>query len=202
MVHMEVGNAAEWMAALGSVATAIIAGLALNAWRDQMRGTSRHLAASEIAEAARLMKYHFYDARNALYMASEFPPAYNAQTTHTNQEEAEGWGFVFQKRWDLLGPQITHLAKLRAKAGAILSEDCATALGDLARKARELHNFFSDRVEQYRVGPNIVRQWSDQNWVQRVKSSVQVIPDDHSDPYSVEFEEKFAVLKELTDPFI
>jgi hypothetical protein len=199
---MEIGNAAEWAAALGSIATAIIAGIALNAWRDQMRGTSRHQAAAEIAEAAQLTRYHFYDARNSMYLASEFPAAYHANANRTHQDEADGWAYVFKNRWDLLGTHILRLATLRAKAGALLSDDCATALEGLARKGRELHNFFADRIEQYRVGPNIVSQWTDQKWVQRVRDSVAVIPGDRSDPYSVEFEEKFASLKRLIDPFV
>jgi len=48
----EIGNLAEWVAAAALVATAIIAGIALSAWRDQLRGTSRHMAAAEIFEAA------------------------------------------------------------------------------------------------------------------------------------------------------
>jgi len=48
----EIGNLAEWVAAAALVATAIIAGIALSAWRDQLRGMSRHMAAAEIFEAA------------------------------------------------------------------------------------------------------------------------------------------------------
>ena len=35
-----------------------------------------------------------------------------------------------------------------------------------------------------------------------VKDSVKVIPGEHTDRYSLEFEEKFAALKKLIDPFI
>jgi hypothetical protein len=202
MSHMDVGNIAEWVAALGSIATAVIAGMALNAWRDQIRGTSRHQAAAEIAEAALLMKYHFYDARGAFYGSWEFPPAYHSNSNRTRADEANGWAFVYQKRWDHLSPEILRLATLRAKAGAVLSAECAVALGELAKKARELNNFFAERVEQIRVGPNIVSQWTDQDWVKKVEDSVEAAPDNPTDSYTLEFEEKFQALKDLIEPFI
>jgi hypothetical protein len=200
---IEWGNVAEWVAGIAAVATALIAWMALRSWRDQMRGASRHAAAAQIAEAARLTKYHFYDARNPWYDAAEFPPAYHAaQPPRSNTAEARGWAFLFERRYRLLNNQIMRLAKLRAKAGALLSEDSAEALEALARKARELHNFFQEKVAQIRAGPNIVSQWPDQQWVQRVNQSVEVNPEDHSDRYSLEFEAKFAKLMTLLEPFI
>lgn len=203
MCHMEIGNLAEWVAAAGGVATAIIAGVALSAWRDQIRGTSRHAAAAEIAEAAVLMKYHFYDARNAFFDIGEFPPTYRSQPSpRSYADEFTGWAYVFENRYSMLSAQIMRLATLRAKAGALLSDESAAALEALAKKGRELHGFFQDRLEQIRVGPNIVSQWTDQNWVKRVNASFQVIPQDHTDPYSLEFEEKFKALMRLIKPFI
>lgn len=200
---MDIGSAAEWVSAAAAVATAVIALKALLAWRDQVRGSSKHAAAAEILEAARLTRYHFYDARNAFYVTSEFPASYNQVSgERSRQEEVDGWAHVYAARWNLLGPQILRLATLRAKAGAVLSEDCADALEAMARKARELHNLFQERIGQIRAGPAIVAQWPDQDWVQRVTNSVQVIRGDHTDPYSLEFEATFAALKRLVDPFI
>jgi Tfp pilus assembly protein PilE len=123
LCHVEIGNLAEWFAAATAVATAIIAGIALSAWRDQIRGTSRHAAGAEIAEAARLMKYHFYDARNPWYDTGEFSPSYRAQTAaKNNAEEAAGWAHVFQNRYSLLSEQIHRLAILRAKASKSLMQ--------------------------------------------------------------------------------
>jgi hypothetical protein len=203
LAGLEWGNVAEWLTALAALATAVFAWLALSAWRGQMRGTSRHMAAAEIAEAAQLIKYHFYDARNAFVVVGEFPPTYRSlRPPRSPGDEFMGWQHVFQNRYELLAPQISRLATLRAKAGALLSDECAAGLEALARKARELHGFFQDRLEQIRVGPNIVSQWTDQNWVKRVNTSFQVNPQDHSDPYSLEFEEKFAALMDLIKPFI
>jgi hypothetical protein len=84
----------------------------------------------------------------------------------------------------------------------LLGEETAAALGELARKARELHTFFQDRVEQIRVGEHIASQWTDQNWVKRVNASFKVNLDDHSDAYSLEFEEKFDSLMQLVKPFL
>jgi hypothetical protein len=198
---MEVGNWAEWVAAAGSIVTAVIAGMALYSWRDQMRGTSRHAAAAEIAEAAQLIRYHFYGARNAFIDISEFPRGYSSQTNPSNSAKADAYAHVFNNRYSLLGEQIVRLATLRAKAGALLSEESAAALEELARKGRELHNFYQERVEQLRVGPGTVSQWPDQNWVKRVKESVEVYPE-HTDAYSLEFEAKFDALRKLIEPFI
>jgi len=201
MCVLEVGSIAEWVGSLAAVATAIIAGFALYAWRNQIRGTSKHKAAVEIAEAAELTKYHFYDARNFFFGAWEFPAAYHAATMRTSHLEAEGFAYVFQNRYSTLSPHILHLATLRAKAGASLSEDCAKSLEELARKAGELNDWFRQRVEQLRAGENIVSQWPDQSWVKRVKESFEVCPG-RSDPYSREFEAKFDALKKSVAKFI
>lgn len=199
MCDMEMGNFAEWVAAAAAVATAVIAAVALSTWRDQMRGTSRHAAAAEIAEAAQLLKYHFYEARSAWVDAGEFPAGYSTGGTPT--QEAEAWAYVLQNRYDLLKPQILRLATLRAKAGALLSEETAEALGALARKASELHNFFRHRIEQIRVGPNIVSMW-DQQWVQKVNYSWQLGLQGQTDPYSLEFDQKFEALMKLVRQFM
>lgn len=206
------GSVPGWIEALAAVATAIIAGIALRTWRTPLRGTTRHNAAAEILEQARLFRYLFYDARNPIYWAGEFPPGYHEKSREDqaarrrldvdadvgSEIEADGFAYVFDARWKLLEPQILQLAQLRAKAGAVLSEDVAQAIDGLARKGRELHNYMSQMVEQYRVGRGIVRQWGDQNWVQRVKAGVKV--DDTKNPqdaYSLELEEKFNKLAEL-----
>ena len=148
------------------------------------------------------MRYYLYDARNPLYVPSEFPASYHAISDRTRKDEANGWAYVFQNRWELLAPQIMRLATLRTKAGALLSDDCAESLEALARKARQLHGFFQNRVEQIRKGPDIVAPWADQDWVQYVKASVEAISGDHTDKYSLEFEAKFEALKKLIEPFI
>jgi hypothetical protein len=200
----EWGNVAEWLAALATVATAVFAGLALSAWRGQMRGTSRHAAAAEIAEAARLLKYYFYDARHPYVDTGEFPPNYRSlRPPISPSDKAEGWAYVFKNRYDLLYPQIYRLATLRAKAGVLLSEESATALGDLARKARELDRFFRDRVQQIKLGREAVDELSDPTWVQQTIAAIQVKDlDDHSDQYSLEFEEKFDSLMKSVKMFL
>lgn len=215
LMRVDWGSVPDWIEALAVVATAIIAVIALRTWRTPVHGTTRHNAAAEILEQARLFRYLFYDARNPMYWAGEFPPGYhekkreeqNARQRYGvdadlgSETEADGFAYVFNARWKLLEPQMLQLARLRARAGAVLSEDVAKAIEDLARKGRELDNYMREMVEQYRVGPGIVRQWSDQRWVERVKASVTV--DDTTnpqDPYSLEFEEKFNALAALLRP--
>jgi hypothetical protein len=201
---LEPGNIAEWVTALAAVAAAGIAGKALRSWQDQMRGASRHAAAAEIAEAARLTKYHFYDARNPWFGAGEFPPAYRKLQKPTSPtDEARAWAYLFDNRYALLEAQIQKLATLRAKAGALLSDESAAALGDLARKARQLHGFFRDRVEQIKLGPEALDQLPDPSWVEQTNSSFKTkSPDDHSDKYSVEFEQKVSAVMDLVEAFL
>lgn len=189
-----------WIEAGATAATALIAWAAYRAWLPQLRGSSKHAAAAAILEAARLMRYHFYDARSPWISAGEFPPAYRATVAHSSEEEAGGYAHVYEGRWKHLGPQIQQLATLRAKAGALLGDDVADALEGVARKARELHNFMTDSVAQYRAGPEIVREW-DQEWVELVKKSVKADPS-RDDKYSKEFEEKFAALENLLRPHL
>jgi hypothetical protein len=199
---MEPGNAAEWATAVAALGAALVALRALYMWPIQMRATTRHEAAAEIAEAAELLWYHFYDARNPFYASGEFPAEYLVIENPTDRQNADAWAHVFQTRWDILYPHILKLATLRAKTKTLLSDECAVALDEYARKARELSNFFRERVIQYRNGENIVAQWPDQSWVQRVRKSIQVEGEDHSDPYSLEFEGKYDLLKAKTYPFI
>jgi hypothetical protein len=199
---IEWGSVAEWVAGIAAVATAIIAWAALRSWRDQMRGTSRHAAAAEIAETARLTKYHFYDARSPLYEQWEFPPDYDVLTQHGRDDEAKAWAHLFTNRFRGLAEQVNRLATLRAKAGALLNEECAAALEELARKARSLRYMFQQKVEHRRVGPDIVAQWPDQAWVKQVDQSVEVNPQNHTDAFSIDFEARYAALMSLVKPFI
>ncbi len=116
----------------------------------------------KLLEAASLYRYLFYDARKPLYLAGEFPPEYHEKENRSAADEAKAWSFVYANRWKSMAPQMLELAKLRASAEAVLSQEVAKAIEALARKGRELQNFMRERVEQYRVGPNIVSQWPDQ----------------------------------------
>ena len=191
-----------WVEAVGSVVTAGVALAAYRAWRPQLRGASKHTAAAKILEAARLARYHFYDARNTVITAGEFPAEYWASKARSNAQEADGFAKVYQGRWKHLWPQIEQLAILRAKAGALFGEEVASALDELARKARELQGFMENHLSELRAGPEIVSQWADQEWVRRVRNSVSVDPQDHTDDYSKEFEEKFEKLEKLVKPHI
>ena len=200
---VEWGNVAEWVTGLAALATVAIAWMALRSWREQASGTSKHKAAAKIAEAARLMKYHFYDARNPIYDSVEFPAAYNLQqsTNRSPSENARGWAHAYDGRYRRLNRQILRLATLRAKAGALLSEECAARLEALARKARQLRQYFGNSVAQIKAGGEVVEQW-DQKWVERVKQSITANPMDHSDPYSLEFEATYDAFMDCLKPFL
>jgi hypothetical protein len=190
--------------AVGTFVTAAVAVYVAFTWQENLRKGTRHEAAIKVLEEASLFRYHFYDARNPLYLAGEFPPEYHAEANRTAADEAAGWAFVFTNRWKPVGAQMLELAKLRARAQAALGSNVAQAIEDLARKGRQLQNYFAERVNQYRVGPAIVAQWPDQEWVERVRQSIEADPDPatRTDAYSLEFDEKYQQLEKAVRPFV
>jgi len=195
--------------AVGAVATAVTAGIAWYAaatWRKTLSHASQHDVAREVLEAARLFRYLFYDARNPLYTPPELPADYYTVSgdARSPTQEARGWAHVYEGRWKLLEPQLLELARLRARAGAVLGDEVADAIESLAKKGRELHGFFQDRVEQIRSGEAIVSQWADQDWVKRVNEALTADPDRRTrdDRYSREFEDKFRALEALVSRLI
>jgi hypothetical protein len=146
----------DCVTALGTAVTAIVAVYAAVTWQRNLRQATKHETAANVLEQARLFRYLFYDARNPLYQGGEFPPDYYAKSDRdrTNAEQARAWTFVFRNRWKLLEPQVLALAKLRARAGAVLGDNIAQAIEDLAKSGRELHLLMEHRVEQIREGRN------------------------------------------------
>jgi hypothetical protein len=118
--------------AVGALATVVTAGIAWYAaatWRKSLRHASRHDVAKDVLEEARLFRYLLYDARNPFYGAGEFSPSYHATRSEERSaaEEARGYAYIYEARWKLIEPQMLVLATLRARAGAVLDEDVATA---------------------------------------------------------------------------
>lgn len=68
---MDRGSVPDWIMAFATVAMAITALGALSSWREQLRGTTKHDAALELATAAKTLRYHFFEARSPFYDASE-----------------------------------------------------------------------------------------------------------------------------------
>lgn len=199
-------NWADAMTAIGTAVTAIVAIYAAATWQRNMREATRHETAANVLEQARLFRYLFYDARNPLYLEGEFPADYHSVPSEQRNDalKARAWAHVYENRWKLLEPQMLKLATVRARAGAVLGDDVAEAIEQLAKKGRQLQGYFQNRVEQIREGDELVALYPDQNWVKRVKRSVRanVEPATRDDDYSKEFEEKFAALEQLVRPFI
>ena len=135
------GNAPEWVAALSALATAIFAWKALTVWREEMRGGSKHAAAAEIAEAASLTRYYFYEARIPMYLVDEYPEPYHALKPE-DRDEVGAWRHIFNNRYKGVHEQVLRLATLRAKAYALLGIEVASAVEALARQATGLRRFF------------------------------------------------------------
>lgn len=200
------GNVAEWVAGLGALITAAIAASALRSWRSQLRATTKHTAANEIAAAASLLRYHFYDARNPLYTTDEWPSWYyeKPEQERSREDEAKAWAHIYGNRYNKqLGPQVVEIAKLRAKALVLLGDDTAKAMTDLAKQARWLSLMFQERYNQIKAGPDIVAQWTGQDFVKQVKNSVQTDASENpDDDFSLAFEKAFANLLRLLKPWM
>lgn len=195
---MQWGTVVDWLTFIATAATALAAWKALTSWKQQLEGQTRHSAALEVATAARALRYAFYDARSPMLFAGEFPESYRNRRMGerpSREEAAQEHAFLYRNRLKTLWQYISECAKLRPKAGTTLGDDCADALESLAKKARELEFIFEERVEQIRVGEELVAKWTDQDWVKRVNESVEV-SGDRQDPLSQEFE---AAMKNLFD---
>lgn len=193
--------------AIGTLALALAGVYAAFTWRRPMTEATKHETAAYVLEQARLFRYLFYDARSPLYTTDQFPPEYytvSGAQGRTLTQEADGWAHLFANRWNLVSPQLHELVRSRARAGALLSDEVADAITDLARKGRELHGFMQHRVEQIRNGDQVVAQWPNQDWVRKVRESVEADPDPahRDDAYSREFEEKFTKLERTVRPFL
>jgi hypothetical protein len=198
---LDFGTVPEWLDAVGTIATAVIAFIALRSWRGQLQGSSKHAVAVEALEQARLLRYVFYDARNVRQDPWEFPHVYLTRTNPTNDEKAEAYTQLYRARWRLIEPQIEVLTRLRARVGALLGDDVAAAMEKLIRTARELERYFNLHIMQINPGEKVTVQLRDQATVERIRSSVSA-PDNHSDSYSVEFEAAFSNLQALLKHYV
>lgn len=190
------GSVADWVGVGVSAMTLLIAWKALASWKAQLHGTKRHETAHEIAMAARALRYAFYESRSPFIDAWEFPESYRQRRVGerpTRDQEAAEFAHAYQARLQSLWPYIRKCVELRAKAGAVFGDDCAQDLEKLAKKAREFEFIVAEYVEQLRVGPEIVKLWTDQKWVGRVKESIKT-SSERDDPFSGEFEDAMRCL--------
>lgn len=203
MCQIDWGLVASVITALASVGVLVVAIIALRSWRNQLRGTAKHSVAQETATAARALKYAFYSARSPLIEPWEFPEDYwspgGGVRARTNVEKANAFQYVYFGRKKELWPYLKSLIDLRPKCGAVLGEDVAKAIEELAKKARELQFFMDQQVDQMRAGEEIVRGWGDQDFIEKVKASVKV-DGGRDDDFSIEFEEDLKELLELVRP--
>jgi hypothetical protein len=195
---------ADWITAVGTGATAVIALFALRAWRTQLRGSNKHAAAQDIEIAALNLRYALEDARAPFIWAGEFPREYydiGPGQQRTAEQTALGYDHVYRNRWNDLWPHIRAFAKFRPRAGAVLGDAVADAVEALARKARELRFLQEEDVKYKSVGPQVVAGYGDQEFVKRVKASV-LAGRTSKDPLSVEFADELRKLRALLKPYI
>jgi hypothetical protein len=196
MCEVDWGLLANVVSAVASVATFVVAAIALTAWRAQLSGTTRHQAANRITTAARALRIAFYESRSPMIEAWEFPRSYRDRPIGqrpNNAELAHEYGHAYDGRLKELRPYLLRLARLRPAAGAVLGEPVADAAEALVRKARELQFLMRQHVRQLSDGPEVVAMWTDQAHVARVEACV-LKGKPHDDDFSKEFEALFVEL--------
>jgi hypothetical protein len=105
-----------------------VAAVALETWRRQLQGTTKHSVALRIATEIKQLTYLFFESRSPLFEAWEFSDAYNAmpRQDRTPDDEADAWAHAYLNRWKQLWPQVRKVARLRAKVGAALGDETPT----------------------------------------------------------------------------
>jgi hypothetical protein len=186
----------DWIAAGATVIGVGIAWSALDQWQSQLRGTTRHNVAVEIAVAAGRLRLHFYSARAPLVFASEFPMSYHGRTgkAHdaTGDEAADAYAHVYSQRFAQLHPIVMEMVDLIGKAEVIVDKELAHAVEALARKALELQYLWQEAVHYKRAGESAVIGYNDQSFVTRVRLSSHAIRESPVDPLSKEFDAAYA----------
>jgi hypothetical protein len=201
MCSIDWGLVAEVIGALAGVATVVLAALALQAWKQQLHGTNKISTANDILVAAASARYAFYGARSRVFQAWEFPESYRTRAIGqqpSNAEKAQEYLHAYQGRLKSLWPYLRDLLALRARAGVVFDQKIVTAIEDVVAKANELRSYTEEHVEQLRVGPAIVAQWTDQAFARRARESVTAGPD-KADVFSSEFETAYDVLRKLME---
>jgi len=197
MCEIDWAELRAWVGPFAELSTAVIALVALLVWRSHLRGANRFRVAHKVLEEAHLLRYFFYDARNPIIDPSEFPAAYYVVGERTRNQEADGYAYLFTRRYKMVRRQILVLARLRARAAAALGDDTEHLIEALVRKAGELHGLMSHRVGQIRAGDEVVATRPNQVWELRVRQGSQLEdPARHDDPLSVEFDSGLKALEE------
>jgi hypothetical protein len=184
-----------------NAATLVLAGFGLFYWKAQLRGSSKHAVAIEVATEARTLEVLFFEARSRMYFGSEFKEGIPPREQTHDDEYSAVWEHVYQNRWAFLHPQITTLARLSAKAGAVLGDEVASKMTDLSRLARSLSDWMSRDLEQKRTPPDVIRQWTDQAFVASVSAYVTA-SDTKDDKFSKSFLEKLQALLDALKPHL
>ena len=179
-----------------------VAIVALETWRRQLQGTTKHQVALEIATEVKALTYLFFEARSPWFEGWEFPDDYNLKPSRerTADDEVKAWEHVYNNRWKHLHPQILKVAQLRAKVGAVLGDNAADAAEKVARAAKKLEFWWGRDLEQKSAGADAVAARRDQNIVDEVRQSIVLADGTKNDKYSREFSSAADSLLALAQP--
>jgi hypothetical protein len=192
-----------WISAVGELATAVIALIALLTWRRNLRGTAKFRVAHKVLEEARLLRYFFYDARSPWVDRGEFPPGTGDIPNNQRHDalNARVFAHAYNRRYKMVRRQILVVARLRARAGAVFGDELANKMEELVRVAGRLHTYFQEYVVMIREGREVLATRVDQDWQATVRAAVKVDPEHRTDPYSLEFEQKLKAIDDLLAKF-
>jgi hypothetical protein len=182
----------DWITAISSLLTLVVAAIALGAWRVEARGSAAH----DVIEAAWELRYAFYGARSVLIEGWEFPDGYwerKRAGSLTNSYEADALWHVYRQRLEAVWPSLNKVVGLRAKCGAVFGDEAADSCHKLAIAARHLRLHMEEAVAVVRAG-DAAKDWSDQAFVKEVRENLLVAPGSRDDKLSREFEAAFDAL--------
>jgi hypothetical protein len=112
MTNPEVITAAkDCVLAFAALATSIIAGIGLQTWNRQLKGTANFEVARSLAKATYKLRDDLRMCRSPFISTSEFPAGYNSLRSDA-QETAAAYGHVYSNRWK---PVFTALQEFDAQ---------------------------------------------------------------------------------------
>lgn len=189
------GTFPEWMTVFMTLGAVVVAYSGVEAWKFQLRGTSTHSTAMEIAAAVGSLHVEFFNQRAPLIETWEMEtgnPKHDADA-----EKWQQYATALNSRYRDLNKQIIVVHNLKGKALSILGTEVADALEKLTRKASEIHQVWNTYCQLIKSGENV-----DPQQLHQASRLAFAHPNNRTDRLSVEFEERFrSVLREL-EPFL
>lgn len=175
----------------------LVASAGLRTWRAQLRASSRHAVAMDIAQAAGDLHREFFNQRAPLIEPSEYPVDFEFDGRPTGSR-AQAIKFALNARYKRVHRRGHRLFVLRGKALAILGVKEARAVEELARFAQTLELVWRRLVRLLEQG-----EQADVRALRQTEAEAfSPFQEEHSDQLSRDFERSFSNLMVLLRPNI